>query len=200
MKRRLRDQSGFTLVEMLVALALASVFAGSLFFTMRALLRGYGQENVRVALQQNVRAGVNLIAMDLRMAGLDPLGTDRFGFETATATEVRFTQDNDLDGNVDDSGFERITYAYDGVTGQVTQRLYEGTTVQQQALVMDDVTAFSLTFQDESGNAIAFPIAATDLDTIRGVTVQVTVEERSVTNPSENVERTAQSHVACRNQ
>jgi len=67
--------SGFTLVELLIALGLGSVVLGIMVAFFMNLTRSSIAQNAAASAQHSARAGVEHIVNDLRMAGLDPLKT-----------------------------------------------------------------------------------------------------------------------------
>lgn len=62
-------ESGFTLVELLIAIALGLVILGGLFQTFRTQHDTYIVQDQVAAMQQNLRAAMYLITRDLQMAG-----------------------------------------------------------------------------------------------------------------------------------
>ena len=64
-----RSNSGFTLVELLVAVALGLVILAGLFQTFRTQHDTYIVQDQVAAMQQNLRAAMYLITRDLQMAG-----------------------------------------------------------------------------------------------------------------------------------
>jgi hypothetical protein len=68
------------------------------------------EQNAVARAQQSLRAARLMSNQDIRLAGLDPWVSFRFGFKEATPTKFRVTADFDGDRVVDDSGAERVTY------------------------------------------------------------------------------------------
>lgn len=66
---KIRTNSGFTLVELLVAIALGLVILAGLFQTFRTQHDTYIVQDQVAAMQQNLRAAMYLITRDLQMAG-----------------------------------------------------------------------------------------------------------------------------------
>lgn len=98
-RRVLASERGFSLLELLPAIAIASlVVAGFTTFYLseqRSFLHGRAD----VAASQDLRAAIDLTTRDLRMAGRNPRRTPSgCGFTVATANEIRFTFDADDDG------------------------------------------------------------------------------------------------------
>ncbi|MGD9206551.1 MAG: hypothetical protein PVF86_18530, partial [Desulfobacterales bacterium] len=65
-------QNGFTLVDILVGLAMASVILVALVSLFTTMGRSYTTQNVAADVQQVTRAGVELMIQEIRMAGFDP--------------------------------------------------------------------------------------------------------------------------------
>jgi len=66
---KIRANSGFTLVELVVAIALGLVILAGLFQTFRTQHDTYIVQDQVAAMQQNLRAAMYLITRDLQMAG-----------------------------------------------------------------------------------------------------------------------------------
>jgi prepilin-type N-terminal cleavage/methylation domain-containing protein len=66
---KIRSNSGFTLVEILIAIALGLVILAGLFQTFRTQHDTYIVQDQVAAMQQNLRAAMYLITRDLQMAG-----------------------------------------------------------------------------------------------------------------------------------
>ncbi|WP_300674015.1 PilW family protein [Desulfoluna sp.] len=105
-------RKGFTLLELLVAVALSMIIitAGYFFYSTEIRTR-VTQERV-TDMQQNLRAAMVMMGTDLRMAGYDPEGTTDAGFTAASAATATFTSsveaeanghDDDGDGVVDEA-------------------------------------------------------------------------------------------------
>jgi len=66
---RVKSNAGFTLVELLVAIALGLVILAGLYQTFRTQHDSYIVQDQVAAMQQNLRAAMYLITRDLQMAG-----------------------------------------------------------------------------------------------------------------------------------
>jgi type IV pilus assembly protein PilW len=66
---KIRANSGFTLVELLVAIALGLVILAGVYQTFRTQHDSYIVQDQVAAMQQNLRAAMYLITRDLQMAG-----------------------------------------------------------------------------------------------------------------------------------
>jgi len=67
-QKRLTDQ-GFTLVELLVAMAISLVVMGAIFLTFKSQQDSYVIQDQITATQQNLRAAMYILTRDIQMAG-----------------------------------------------------------------------------------------------------------------------------------
>lgn len=198
---RRRRNRGFTLVELLVGLAIFSIIGLILVHQLVLGSRINTEQNAIARAQQSMRAARQLISQDIRLAGLDPLRTFRFGFEEATATKFRVTADFDSDGVIDDTGAERVTYLIRAANRDLQKILYEGTVNQVNATLLNRIDPApgdsGFTYLDVNGNPMATPVPAASLGNIRAVVVTLTVEESA--GQAGTVARSSTGQVKCRN-
>ena len=74
MRARMRNQKGMTLIELLVSLLIASVIIGGAYQVLINLAKNYNIQGQVAEAQDSVRAGMEIMAADLRMAGYDKEG------------------------------------------------------------------------------------------------------------------------------
>jgi type IV pilus assembly protein PilW len=184
--------AGFTLIEVLMCIAKLSVLFGTIYRTFDTFNRSYANENVKAGVQQKSRIGIDLLARDIRLAGLDPLGTSNAGFNPAntSSTSIQFTADLNYDGNLDDP-FEDIIYALNGNLLQQTTDLGSGPVT---ATLLDNVTALTFTYLDQADNLLPEPVAT---DQIRTVIISLTMQRPA--GRDKTVSRTYTTRVRCRN-
>jgi type IV pilus assembly protein PilW len=124
-------QHGFTLVELLVAMAMAVIVMTALYSTFKSQQDSYVNQEVVAEMQQNLRAALYMMARDIRIAGYDPTELADAGIVSAGPDSINFTFDindgidNDADGTVDEidepiindgdvnDANENITYSLD---------------------------------------------------------------------------------------
>jgi type II secretory pathway component PulJ len=202
---------GFTVVELLVALGMAAVVFGLIVSFFANMSRSTTTQNAAAAAQQTARAGVDFMAQELRLAGLDPLESADAGIEeiSPTGIKIRFTSDscnlpighsdnceNPVpDGNVNGKN-ERVTYWYDAGSRVLRRYLYEGTPSQTWMPLLEQVEPNPgnvplFTFLDGNGSP------TTVRGDIRTVLITLTVLEPA--GRSKTVERTYSSRVRLRN-
>lgn len=201
--------NGYTLIELLVALALGAltiVWVYRIFASQQQL--HLGQQRT-VQLQQNLRATLQRMAEEIRMAGYDPKATGAFGFlhqpdpgnpdyGRATATEaIAFTTDADGDGTLDSSDLEQVGFrlnvtqdgsALDGTAGHVPDhvlRKFSCGAVAWQPFAQD-IEAVRFVYFDHAGTIVPEADLPRRLTDIRSVQISLvgrhTKQEKNYTN------------------
>src|SRR5262245_40311431 len=66
-------QHGFTVIEVMVAMAIASVLITAVYQTFHSQQRSYLMQSGTAAMQQNLRGGMYLMNRELRSSGYNPL-------------------------------------------------------------------------------------------------------------------------------
>ena len=119
-----RFNDGFTLVELMVAMAMASIVVAVIYTAYDVQTRIYTEQDRAAEMQQNLRAAMAFMQREARMAGYNPSGgKDNScdaqtgapkkvapGVHTATATSFGFSMDLNEDGDCGDTG-ENVTYS-----------------------------------------------------------------------------------------
>lgn len=73
MKVMKRDKRGFTLVELMVTLAVSSIALSGMYGVYKAQVQSYVTQNAVVDTQQNLRNTFYVMQRTIRMAGFDPI-------------------------------------------------------------------------------------------------------------------------------
>ena len=187
------NKNGFTLIEFAVVIAIMSIVLGAIYSVFASTNRSTTNNEVIAEVMQNLRTSIDFMEQDIRMAGLDRFDSANAGVEAATAVNLRFTADRNMDGTLNDN-LERITYSYDAANKRLRQCLWEGTLNDWQT-VAENVTNFQFSYLDADDNSLPFPIA--DLSEIRSVVVSMSIEQPA--GRSEPVARTINKRILCRN-
>ncbi len=102
----LKDRTdGFTLVELMVAMAIGLIVMSAVYSTYSTQQKSYVLQEQVAAMQQNIRAAMYYMTREIRMAGCDPTGNAQAGITAAGPTTISFTRDirgNDPTSNVAD--------------------------------------------------------------------------------------------------
>ncbi len=159
------NQRGFSLIELMISIAIVGIIIVTLAAVFERSGRLYTTQNVSAALQEEVRAAVEIMARDMRMAAYDPINTGDFEIKTANATHLHFTVDRNDNGNLDNTGFpncERISFRFSAAQQALQIICGESTGAQdiQQLIggVNTDtiVTALSFDYRDFQNNSTSF--------------------------------------------
>jgi type IV pilus assembly protein PilW len=125
-----KDQHGFTLVEIMIAVSISAVITSAFYQFFHSQQRSYLLQEQVVEMQQNLRTGLYMMVRDIRNAGKDAqlAGLTRFVTDFASpndifATDINyatdtniiaFTSDDDEDGTIDANRAEMIAYRLNG--------------------------------------------------------------------------------------
>jgi type II secretion system protein J len=199
-----KKQSGLTLVELLIVIAIVSLALGSIYGVFASVTKSNTSNEVQADVMQGLRTSLGYMEQDIRMAGLDRFGSAHAGIEEATATTIRFTADRNMDGvinaadlsdGIEEADLERITYFYDTATKRLRQCLSEGTPNASWDNVADHVENFQFQYFDENENLLGFPI--TDFSLIRSIAVAITIRQPAGFN--REIVKTLSKKIFCRN-
>lgn len=119
-----KSQSGLTLIELLIAMAIASVLLAAMVMAFHGQSTSYNTQQEITSLQENMWAAMQLMSRDIRMAGYDPLNTAGSAIVSATPTSFESTQDVNENGTIVDTSVtpavtdpnEDIAYSLSGTT------------------------------------------------------------------------------------
>lgn len=109
---RWHGRRGFTLVELMIALAMSGIIIAAVYAAFIAQQRSETNQGQVVQMQQNVRAALELMVKEIRMATYDPGDDANAKIVTATRSQLRIQMDLNDDGDFADAD-EDITYSID---------------------------------------------------------------------------------------
>jgi len=124
---------GFTLVELLVTLVISGLLMTAIYTAFKAQQDSYLAQEQVVEIQQNLRAGLDILVHELRMAGYDVdqtgVKTGTAGITVANANNITFTlvaDDDGIDNDNADGDNDSTTGADEpGELKTIQYRLYD---------------------------------------------------------------------------
>lgn len=161
---------GFSLVELLIAMAVGMVVLGAMYSVFTIQNKTLKNQEEIVAMQQNVRAGMDMMAREIGMAGYDPAGVNKdassvnnFISVPVSDAQLQIRADLDGDGAIDATSQENVIYVFDTVNNRITRNIGAGA----QAFV-ENVNGFTFAYRDENDGP------ATTSASVRQVRITIT--------------------------
>lgn len=109
------DEQGFTLIELMITMLISGLIMAAIYMAYLSQQKTYNAQRQVVTMQQNIRAVMEILTSEVRMAGYDPTGDSNASLLNGTNfRQITFTQDLDGDGTIA-AALETITYALGGV-------------------------------------------------------------------------------------
>jgi len=167
-------RGGFTLVELLVAIAIGGVLLTATYELLNTNSKLYYSKENTMIMTQDLRASTDFLIREIRMAGCNPTGASGIGFQNDTsATSIHFTIDIDGDGATTGTNedIEYLIYSQNGI--QSLGRRTGGAV----GLVAEYITSLTFNYFDSTGAEFtSFPLSTTDLGNIYAVNISITAE------------------------
>ena len=161
------SQKGFSLIELMVAMAIASILMAGIYTFYHNQLKTHITQQQMVDMQQDARAAMYMMTRELRMAGYDPQNTGA-SIRIANVAQMAFDSDSDgtADGVINDNT-ERFFYALsndadeDGLADGTPCNLQRGSWDAPAAPVSKDmnplalnIEALNFVYLDSAGNTL----------------------------------------------
>jgi len=169
-------QRGVTLVELLVTLALSLTTLAAIYSIYLVQVSQQLIHEDQVAMQQNVRAALDMMGRELRMAGYDPGGFYRDGTPSYDVSGIPFDStalhiQADLNGNgrLTDPN-EMIEYSFDESSRTLRRKVGNG----GRQPVSENIESFNVHYLDTAGRR------TTDTASIRAVAIKLTARAAHV--------------------
>lgn len=184
-------ESGFTIVELLIYMAMFVVVLSALYTIMISNTKSYSSQENKVAMTQDLRSAMNLMVREIRMAGCDPKDIDTVGFVNeddvpsdrfdTDADSIHFTEDIDADGAI--ANGENINY-YLYTPADGIQKIGRRTGGGALEPVAENITALTFSYRFADGDT-GIPNdggadTTDDLEDIRQVQITITGETADV--------------------
>ncbi len=179
----MKGDKGFTLTELMVSLVISGVLMTAVYAVFNSQQKSYAVQDQLAGAHQNLRAAMNLMVKDIRMAGFDPLKDPNAGISEAEANKIAFKMrpDSNGDGKVDESDeLKSIEYSLvdSGIDADHTiDDLVRKFGDTGRLPVAQNIDALDFVYLDEEGKPLEFPILEPKLRDIRAV--QITLVARA---------------------
>ncbi|MCG8567846.1 MAG: prepilin-type N-terminal cleavage/methylation domain-containing protein [Desulfobacterales bacterium] len=197
------ENQGFTLIEILISLAIVGLVMAGLFTSFRGQQQSHLSQSQTVEMQQTARGTLYIMAKEIRMAGYDPEGQNATGIVSAgdgsdSNNALTFTY---VFGETDDDPGEVRTisyYLYDAYgDGDGNDGIGRAVNGSLQPLA-DNIETLRFRYLDSSG------AVTTTIDDVRAVEIQIAARvDQAVTDytlgKDTRVNRTVTTIVNCRN-
>jgi type IV pilus assembly protein PilW len=156
---------GFSLLELVIAMAIGLVVLGAVYNIFVIQDKTLRNQDQIVEMQYNLRAAMDMMSREIRMAGYDPCGLNSDtdpgnNFFAVTVNNSQLQIKADLDGNtplsnncqspykgIDASSQENIIYAFDAANRKIMRNIGAGA-----QSFMENVDSFTFAFLDGSGS------------------------------------------------
>ena len=164
-----RNKKGYTLIELLAAVFISGVLLAGLYTVFFSQQTAFSAQEQIAEMTQNIRAGLDLMTREIRLAGYKTSTSTFNGIATATSTSIQVLADLNQDGDTSDTD-EDITYSYNAGTLEIRRN---GTSLA------DNITAITFTYTLADGSVTSSPANPAD---IRKISVSITAR---TTNPDQ---------------
>ena len=189
MLNTLRKNSGVTLTELLIVLALTGIVSGAIYNIFISQGKAYTIQSEVAEMQQNLRAGIFMMEREIRMVGYDPTRDADAQILTAAPSQLEFTADLNGDGVTDDPNEHMIYTLYDTDADGTSDALgrndvNSGAGTQ---LLAENIDQLNYVYLDESRNALNDMATSVDPAVLPDIrSIQVTMVARSGVIDSDN--------------
>ncbi len=152
------ENYGFTLVELMITVTISGFIIAAIYSAYIAQQRTYLAQEQVAQMQQNIRAALDIMTREIRMAGYNPTSGAGGGITTANSGLLSFTQDTNSDSDFSDSE-ENLTYslyvATDGI--QKLGRRDNNDAVPTFQAVAENFEALEFRYLDSANAVTAVP-------------------------------------------
>jgi type IV pilus assembly protein PilW len=147
-----KNSAGFTLVELLISLALSLVVLTSVSNAFINQRKTYDAQEQMTELIQKTRAVMEIITREVKLAGFNPTNsTTLVGIPySTTQLEIRADLDGDGTATVSDTN-ELIIYTHDGNNLEIDRDA--GQAFSYAKLLAENIQSFTFDYLDSDGNA-----------------------------------------------
>jgi type IV pilus assembly protein PilW len=161
--RPARSSQGFTLLELLMAMAISVAVMAAIYSTFFSQQQSYMVQDQVAAMQQNLRSGMFYMEREIRMAGYDPEDSGNFGITDVQWDSVvgtwRIQFQADLNENKTLDVNETVTYSMfdddgDGISDDFGRT--EGAAATQLLAENIDYLSFAYAFDNDGDGELDY--------------------------------------------
>jgi prepilin-type N-terminal cleavage/methylation domain-containing protein len=187
--RIIRTDKGITLVEMIVVLAISGLLMVAVYAGYLVQHKTSNVQHQIMDIQQDLRALVDIMEQDIRMAGCDPSMQSTAGIVVGgtDANSLSVTMDLNRDGDTGDAN-EQAAYTRNGLL-----------VARNGDVLVEGITSMGFTYFDEDNNPIN-PITTGNAGNVRVVRINIWIRsDQRDPDTGEFLTRTLSRRVRCRN-
>ena len=168
----MREKNGFTLVELLAGILISAIILAGLYGVFFSQQKAYSAQEQVAEMNQNIRAALDLMTREIRLAGYKTSTSTFNGIATATSGSIRILADLNQDGDTADDN-EDITYTYNPEDLQICRN---GVSLP----IADNITSLSFLYTMEDGTVTSSPANLSNIRMIRiSVAARTSFPDRS---------------------
>ena len=155
------NHQGYTIIELVTAVFISAILLAGIYTVFFSQQAAFSAQEQVAEMTQNIRAALDLMTREIRLAGYKTSTSTFNGIATATSTSIQVLADLNQDGATSGTD-EDITYSYNAGILEIRRN---GTTLA------DNITALSLTYTLVDGSVTSSPANPAN---IRKVSVSIT--------------------------
>jgi type IV pilus assembly protein PilW len=174
-KPRQSDAGGFTLVELMITLAMSGIIVAAVYAAYIVQQKSYYSQGQVVEMQQNLRAALEMMTGDIRMALYDPGGGAGADIPVATAYQLQVRMDLNSDGDYGDDN-EDVSLGFSAADDADDDGVADGGRAalrRNDQSIAENIQAVEFYYTLKDGSKEADPDAAGKLDEIQAVTISI---------------------------
>lgn len=162
-RSRMDKKNGFTIIELLAGILISAILLAGLYSVFFSQQTAFSAQEEVAEMNQNIRAALDLMTREIRLAGYKTSTSTFNGIAAATSNSIRILADLNQDGDTEDDN-EDISYTYNAGALQICRN---GTSLP----VADSITNLSLQYTLKDGTVTSAPANLAD---IRKITISIT--------------------------
>jgi type IV pilus assembly protein PilW len=156
-------KNGFTLIELMAGILISAIILAGLYSVLFSQQKAFSAQEQVAEMNQNIRAALDLMTREIRLAGYKTSTSTFDGIATATSESIRILADLNQDGDTADDN-EDVSYTYNAGALQICRN---GVGLP----VADNITNLSLQYTLKDGTVTSAPANLAD---IRKVNISIT--------------------------